>query len=66
MTAQLPVAEPHLSELGRDPPDYRYLARRVVVRNKIESIAFVEGDIRRELQAAYERGRADALERRSR
>ncbi len=44
-------------QMGRDAPEYTYCARLIALRNGCEA---AEGDIRRELQAAYEQGRQDA------
>jgi hypothetical protein len=47
-------AAPHLSQIGRDPPGYAYLARAVLERNDAESL---EDDLRHELRTAYADGR---------
>ena len=47
-------AAPHLSQIGRDPPGYAYLARAILERNDGDSL---EVDLRHELRVAYADGR---------
>ncbi len=53
--------EPHLSQLGRDPPHFRYLARLIVRRNKVKARPDLVFDLECELRAAFIAGRYATL-----
>jgi hypothetical protein len=64
------MAEPHIGDLGRDPPDYDFLARVMMLRilrecNVLDTASayaqdVLEGDIRHELREAFKAGQRSA------